>query len=1311
MDEDSDEILIADNLNEPQVTSKDPNERKLARRIRIEKRWNVIRRLTMPTEVLSERINSDPVQFQMQKSEELLQKYISVAKEEITNVRVDCDAREVDRREMEGIGREKVIEQLEAEATAAAEMFHEIAKKWISIQKYQDPLRIHEEIASQREKCDVLINQKDEIIAMLRDELKLANKRFDKDQHKQIDEINTLTQRIEKQLTFMRKSYQMERQLIEDAFMMERQRVIEENNKKWEDLYKKREQEENMIAERKMHRLEEFNEKMTEIRVDYQERFRETKITIERDIEFMQRELERIKALALVNSEKLDYNYQILKTREDENLIIKSQNKRRMNKLQDAVRAMKQKIRDYKISTENRIEKLTLGIQKLHQSIMDIDAKADRFATINDEKFHKVWDINTAIIKKMLKKIEATDKILYEQQMGIEWQEPNQSAIVKTQLQSYKNAMKTLFPSACAVKQRMSTTSKDSTVSVLSTTITQQGDFIVDNKRETDICSAPITECYTNLYYKRLVKHILKQVSDKSGFLTEAMLKKLLKGYQDDQQTITTEKFQKVMLLKRYAVEGYYKAGKALPTTRERLERKRLTISRLMTNEDIKLYWEKFRLIYNEDRVKIWDALLQGLTYYHEILKKRRNLCEQVVSLRSQNEDLKKLDPNERKLARRLRIERRTMTIKRLTQGYLDIPENIEPSPVDQQKQESAEVLEKYIAEAEEYITNVRVASDAREVDRRETEGIGREKIIQQLDEEAEAATEKFHEIAEKWSKIQKYNDPLHIHDDIANQKEKCDLLIKQKDEIIAMLRNELKEAERKFTKDQYKQMDDINILTQRIEKQITFMRKAYQTEYELIEGVLLMERKKLIEQNNQKWDDLNKRREQQETLNSEKKFQRLEEFNENMTKIRVDNQEKFRETKIELERDIEFMQRELQRIKALALFNGEKLDYNYQILKKRDAENLIIKSQNKIRMNKLQDAVNSMKNKINNYESSTNNQIKQLTEGIKKLHRSIMDIDAKADRFATISEEKFHKIWKVNKSIAEKILKRIIETDRVLHEQQMGVEWEPPLKTVIPKTQLQSYQTALTILHPSILSTVSTSRRMSSMTSKHSVASSKHLMTAKRNESKLGGVPEHPPPEQLDANPTYRKLVGNILKQLSDKSGFLSEQQLKQLMKGYSESKDTLVRLDNIFESLRVQDKEDIDLMIDYFVRYAHCPVCGGLQGSDSLVLNRFASQVSRLSAIFTPGDQEDAIDIQELDKAYHAIQQPEDIIDEVVMELVTSDTFLEERDVSERDAIDDICGEAMLDQYYMDANEMRGESQGSQAVLDCHYHQLLAD
>lgn len=46
-----------------------------------------------------------------------------------------------------------------------------------------------------------------------------------------------------------------------------------------------------------------------------------------------------------------------------------------------------------------------------------------------------------------------------------------------------------------------------------------------------------------------------------------------------------------------------------------------MTISRYLSEHDIKTYWEKFKLNFSEDRVRVWDALLAGLVKYHEILK------------------------------------------------------------------------------------------------------------------------------------------------------------------------------------------------------------------------------------------------------------------------------------------------------------------------------------------------------------------------------------------------------------------------------------------------------------------------------------------------------------------------------------------------------------------------------------------------------------------------------------------------------------------------------------------------------------------
>lgn len=50
------------------------------------------------------------------------------------------------------------------------------------------------------------------------------------------------------------------------------------------------------------------------------------------NLQVLQLELEQVKALCLLNSEKLDYNFQVLKQRDEENVIIKAQQKRRINR-------------------------------------------------------------------------------------------------------------------------------------------------------------------------------------------------------------------------------------------------------------------------------------------------------------------------------------------------------------------------------------------------------------------------------------------------------------------------------------------------------------------------------------------------------------------------------------------------------------------------------------------------------------------------------------------------------------------------------------------------------------------------------------------------------------------------------------------------------------------------------------------------------------------------------------------------------------------------------------------------------------------
>lgn len=75
---------------------------------------------------------------------------------------------------------------------------------------------------------------------------------------------------------------------------------------------------------------------------------------------------------------------------------------------------------------------------------------------------------------------------------------------------------------------------------------------------------------------------------------------------------------------------------------------------------------------------------------------------------------------------------------------------------------------------------------------------------------------------------------------------------------------------------------------------------------------------------------------------------------------------------------------------------------------------------------------------------------------------KNFTQVEAKADHFAHVNDEKFHMLWEMNKDRTLAVLKRILDTDKILYEQQMGLDWDPPQNFVVDKKALQSYKLAL---------------------------------------------------------------------------------------------------------------------------------------------------------------------------------------------------------------------------------------------------------
>ncbi|XP_049772051.1 dynein regulatory complex protein 1 [Schistocerca cancellata] len=569
-------------------------------------------------------------------------------------------------------------------------------------------------------------------------------------------------------------------------------------------------------------------------------------------------------------------------------------------------------------------------------------------------------------------------------------------------------------------------------------------------------------------------------------------------------------------------------------------------------------------------------------------------------------------DPNERKLARRQRIQRRLEAAKR--QHIVDeeeVQEEKGKSLLDEQVENSADQLEKLLLEGRELVTNVRVASDSREVKHREELTIARGKRTKVVEEEAEKSLKKFEEIDQKWSSILVSKDPLDIHHAMEEQKVKCRELIEQKNMLIEELRHELKQADIRFHEDQKKQKDDIVTLAERIDNQVNVMRRAYRQELRLIEQAIEIERKQLLDTNKKRWDPLYSERETEEVENMEKKFQQVAEFEEEMRKIDLEHEENYRESKIKLETDIQILQQELEQIKASCLLNSEKLDYNYLILKKRVDENIILKCQQKRQINKLQGMVNSLKKNIAEIENITKNESDHLRNDIIKLHDKLMKLDERTDYLSQINDTRYHQLWDMNQEKATKLLQKILAADKFIHEELLGLTWVPPDFPKMKKTDLPSYRSAVKAVDN---------------------------LTEKKVECMDADVQKKIHADIDTSDDKTNMLLKHILQKIADESQFLIEECLNKLLFLHRKDGKTLVKLDNVFSALGVTKKEDIMLMKEFFLPYTFCPICSDLKAdekkSEEVTSEKIDSMYSQESGETAVPPSESVASVQSMDE-----------------------------------------------------------------------------
>ncbi|MCJ8732323.1 hypothetical protein PDJAM_G00210080 [Pangasius djambal] len=460
-----------------------------------------------------------------------------------------------------------------------------------------------------------------------------------------------------------------------------------------------------------------------------------------------------------------------------------------------------------------------------------------------------------------------------------------------------------------------------------------------------------------------------------------------------------------------------------------------------------------------------------------------------------------------------------------------------EDRPSQRQMEQSERNMSKLKAEGTELMTNILVAADARESKRREELREANRLRLEKLENEAKSSTEKFDKIMSKWTEAKTKVIHQELRDDLRKQQQLCWQIIEDKNKLISELQQELKGRDDRFVKDRKREADEVDLLIERMQEQISSLKKDYRKELDLIELEYLLQRMKMLEEH--------------EAL---------------LDRLRVESAEEYNKIKIKLETDVQRLEQDLQERKATYQLNQEKLEYNVQMLKKYEEEYAVTKAQQIRKITKLQDIRNNLKKKCAIQEKQSREEIQSLTNKYKRLMQQYKDIQNRIRHFAAVDAKRYEEVWLMNEDEAKHLVSRAVELDRIVHEQVLGLTWSPPpmpfMDHSCPKQpQRTAQQVAAQVLGEEDETHDRAERERSTLEDSGSL------------ESSMVGVD--------------RKTVKRLLELLCDEMGFLIESKLLKLLSSMEKNEQTSLKLDSIFSALGIENEEDINKMTKFFLKY----------------------------------------------------------------------------------------------------------------------------
>ena len=510
-----------------------------------------------------------------------------------------------------------------------------VAMAWDEMKELHIPEDLEHEIGETKKSCERIIAAKDSMITELDLDLKKQDEAFTLALKHFAEDVDTLLGRMQAQAAELRGSYTTNIEEIESAFMMERQEVLEKTKGETDEFLEKKSKNELKFFEERAQRIEDNSNALEKIRTEDAEEHNLLKITRETEIQALEQQLEEMRATYQLNSEKLEYNYRVLMERDMENNTTITQHKRKIARLQDVLSSVISKYNHMDKTFRSENSNLTDEYRRITEQYKDLQNKFRHFEVADEHKFVEVADHQTSLVTDLAHKLLDADCIIHEQQLGLRWFPPSESAFTKDEniwAQKGGKAQESAASTAASQSQATSVTRKfpQEAVKGVLELLVREAHFLIDDRQRTKIAQMAPEDAMLAEMDAVLAALEVSTPEQVDGLIPYF----LAEGTTEIIPAAQVFKQVKVFLNERNqarSIDAMKLDEKVTPQLKE-LHRKRAFA-----------YWEKVSSVVSEDTQKVWMRLEHELERYVEVLKARKSINEDCYGLRQQNEELKLL--------------------------------------------------------------------------------------------------------------------------------------------------------------------------------------------------------------------------------------------------------------------------------------------------------------------------------------------------------------------------------------------------------------------------------------------------------------------------------------------------------------------------------------------------------------------------------------------------------------------------------------------------------------------------------------------